>query len=224
MSSRVIAIVCSFITLVCCFALWRGELAFATRAGIENRLKIASRNATEEKIKRLSLQARFKDFQQNVALYIPRDKHNKVEIEARELASVIPHSSFPKSEESLSRMALKSGKELFLDKKYEQSIQPLTDLISKYPESVSSLEASYYLVKAFYETKNKQESMEWAERMIRQFPESVWTARSMILLADIYREQDRRNEALDTYQIVMSSFDEADIREEVKKKMAEMGL
>lgn len=224
MSFRIIPAICYCITAICCFALWRGELEFSTEIGLQHRLKTVSRHATEEKIQRISLENRFKDFQQQVAVYLPRDKYQKLEVQARDLASVIPHSSIVKSELAQSHQFLVSAKEFYVEKKYEEAIQKFSELVSRYPESPASLEASFYLIRAFNDTKNKQEAMDWAERMIRQFPESVWTAKSMLLLADIYREQDRRNEALDTYQLVVATFDDAEIKDEVKKKLAEMGL
>lgn len=224
MGLRTIPLVCLFVTLGACFALWRGQLEFNTQVGVEHRLSVVSRQATEERIRRISLENRMKDFQQEVALFLPRDKSYKIQESVRDLASVIPHTAATRSELALSRQALLESKSLFDEKKYEEATESLVEIVTKYPESPASLEASYYLIQSFMETKNKQEAMSWAERMIRQFPESLWTARSMILLADMYREQDRRNEALDTYQMIMSTFEDEDIRNSVKKKMNEMGL
>lgn len=212
-------------TISCCFGLWQAEKNFSFDDHLEKQVDVLSRELTASKIKTEMMQARFEDFQQEVAMNFPSTKMNQMNQSLRDLASIIPHNrAGVKADDSLSKRMLAQGRDKMMGEKYEEATQDLLGLISRYPDSPSRLEASYLLVRAFYVTGNKQEAINWAEKMLVQFPESLWTAKSLLIMAEILRDQERKNEALDIYQILLATFDDQQIREDVKKSMSTLGL
>ena len=142
----------------------------------------------------------------------------------RNLASVIPHQKLSGQSESLvAKQLLEKAQMSIVDKKYDDAIKVYLDLLSRFPESSYSLEASYGLIQCFYITGNKQEALVWSDKMLSQFPESLWTARAMLVTADIYNDQNRKNDAIDVYQIILDTFKDKDIREEVQKRITSAG-
>lgn len=204
--------------------LWHAEKEFAIDTQADARLAKLSARVMEENIKNQMLAARLEDFQQEVALNLPETKVLESQKKLRELASVIPHSVTAQKTELRSQKTLGEVREQFNAKKYEEVTKTSLDLISKYPESTAQLEASYFLVVAYYQTGNKQESLNWAEKMLSQFPESSWTAKSLLIMADIYKEQGRKNDLLDVYQVILDTFKDDDIKNDVKKRLSNLEM
>lgn len=222
-SSSVYAVL--LMTICACFALWRGEKEFSYDKELQARLRMAAKKLQEEKIKSDIILSRLYDFKQEVAIVLGEQKNLAQDKNLRDLASVIPHQiQLEKNTELASKNLFESGYGAFQDGEYDKAIQKLLETVSKYPDSSRQLEASYYLVRSFYITGNKQEALSWSEKMLRQFPDSPWTAKSMIVMAHIYMDQNRKNDALDVYQTVLNTFKETDIQDEVKKQLIEMGL
>jgi TolA-binding protein len=212
-------------TICACFALWRGEQEFSYDKELQSKVSVLSKKLMQEKLKSELVVARLFDFKQEVALLMSHQKGVVNNPGLRDLASVIPHriqesKSIPAAAQSL----FQSGKDAFVKGEYDNAIEKFLGTVSQFPDSPAQLEASYYLVRSFYITGNKQEALSWSEKMLRLFPDSLWTAKSMIVMAHIYTEQNRKNDALDVYQTVLNSFKENEIQDEVKKQLSEMGL
>lgn len=222
-SSSVYAVL--MMTICACFALWRGEKEFSYDKDLKKRLHIAAKKLKEEKLKSDLVLSRLYDFKQEVAIALGDQKNLEKNHNLRDLASVIPHKiELEKNTELASQNLFASGYNAFQEGEYDKAIQKLLDTVSKYPDSSKQLEASYYLVRSFYITGNKQEALSWSEKMLRQFPDSPWTAKSMIVTAHIYMDQNRKNDALDVYQTVLNTFKDAEIQDEVRKQLIDMGL
>lgn len=185
-----------------------------------------AQNYYSEKLKNEMILARLEEFRQEVAIHMPGEKFPfQFEDSLRNLASVIPHQRLShQTPDLVSKKMLVDAKERYSEKQYDGAIKIYLDLLSKYPESSLSLEASYGLIQCFYMTGNKQEALEWSEKMLNQFPESLWTARAMLVTADIYNDQNRKNDAIDVYQIILDTFKDGEIREEVQKRISSTGL
>lgn len=206
------------------FGLWLAERDFAVDLHADQRLDQLSARVMEEKIKNQMLVARFEDFQQEVSLMFPDKNIESLNQPLRDLASVIPHSHQAKKDNAKSQQLLEKGKEAYQARKFEEASAQFLALVSQFPESPAQLEASYHLVTIFYQTGNKQESLNWAEKMLKQFPESLWTAKAMIVLADIYKDQNRKNDMLDVYQTILDSFNDESIKRDVKKRLSILDL
>jgi TolA-binding protein len=212
-------------TIGACFALWQGQREFSYDKQLQTRIHRVSSKLMQEKLKSELVLARLEDFKQEVALHIGDQKKLEGPSSLRDLASVIPnYRSGEKNTERTSLHYFKMGKQAFDEGLYEVAIQRFLETVSKYPDSSAQLEASYFLVRSFYITGNKQEALAWSEKMLKQFPESQWTAKAMIVMAHIYIDQNRKNDALDVYQTVLNTFKEEELQEEVKKQLVEMGL
>ncbi len=212
-------------TICACFALWRGEKEFSYDTEMQSRIALVSKRLMQEKIKSELVIARLQDFKQEVALELSHQKNLTESNHLRDLASVIPHQvRIEKDTELASQRYFTMGMAAFKNGEYEIAIQKFLDTVSKYPDSSAQLEASYYLVRSFYITGNKQEALTWSEKMLRQFPDSSWTAKSMMVTAHIYIDQNRKNDALDVYQTVLNTFKEPEIQDEVRKHLVDMGL
>lgn len=226
MKTKPILLASLLITIFCCLGLWQYEIAVSTKVDLEKRLEKIAQNYYDEKLKNQALLARFEEFRQEVAIVLPEkqlafDKDSHI----RNLASVIPHQKIYLKQDSLnSKKILDEAHIFFVEKKYEKALKIYLDLLSRYPESSFSLEATYHLIQCFYNTDNKQEALEWAEKMLSQFPESVWTAKAMLVTADIYSDQNRKNDVIDIYQIILNTFQDKEIRDEVQKRLASARL
>lgn len=224
MKIRVIAFAAIAMCLLSCLGLWLSEKESAQQERLKVRVEELSKSLLHEKMQNKLLQARFDDFKQEVALYIPADKLLAKNTEMRDLASVIPHRGRPGVlDDVLSRKNLKIALEMHEEKKYSESTDKLLALVSEYPDSPASVEASYYLVKNFFLTSNKQEALVWADKMLTQFPDSVWTAKALIISADIYKEQGRKNDVIEIYHLLINTFDSKEIRDDIKARMADVG-
>lgn len=212
-------------TVCACFALWRGEKEFSYDKQLQQRIHKISKKLMEEKIKSEVVLARFQDFKQEVGLSLGEQKNLTESAALRDLASVIPHQVAPRQGSDIeSQKYFKMGHQAFIDGEYDTAIQKLLETVSKYPDSTAHLEASYFLIRSFYITGNKQEALSWSEKMLKQFPDSLWTAKSMIVMAHIYIDQNRKNDALDVFQTVLNTFKEPEIQDEVRRQLVEMGL
>ena len=212
-------------TICACFALWRGEQEFSYDKELQSKVSLLSKKVMQEKLKSELVLARLYNFKQEVALLMGDKKSLPSDAGLRDLASVIPHRIQESKDVSMaSKVIFESGKEAFLKGEYDKAIEKFLGTVSQYPDSSAQLEASYYLVRSFYITGNKQEALSWSEKMLKLFPDSLWTAKSMIVMAHIYSDQNRKNDALDVYQTVLNSFKEDEIQEEVKKQLYDMGL
>jgi TolA-binding protein len=208
-----------------CFALWRGEKEFSHDQQLQKRVHQISRRLMEQKIKTELAVARLVDFKQEVGRYVKLDKKGLLPDPVRELASVIPHQQLENRDlKSESSRIFQLGKNAFDNGQYEVAIQKFLETVSKYPDSVLQLEASYFLIRSFYLTGNKQEALVWVEKLLKNYPESHWTAKSMVVMAHIYVDQNRKNDALDVYQTVLNTFHDPSLQEEVKRQLVDMGL
>lgn len=212
-------------TALCCFALWRGQEEFAVRDGLSQRIEFLSKKVAEEKLRTELVLSRFTDFKQDVALRLGDESQIKNQESLRDLASIIPHKlKETQNIEKSSKKFFDEGVSAYKSGEYDKAIEKFLGVTSQFPDSTVQLESSYYLVKSFYITGNKQEALSWSEKMLKMFPDSRWTARSMIVMAHIYVDQNRKNDALDVYQTILNTFKETDIQDEVKKQLVDMGL
>lgn len=213
-------------TILCCLGLWQYEKSLSKVDEMDERIAKIARNYTDEKIRNELILARLEEFRQDVAIQLPGEKFPfGFDSKLRDLASVIPHQKLPTNNNILAAQhLLDSGKQKLEEKQYDEAIKTFLDLMSRYPESSLYLEASYYLVNSFYVTGNKQEALSWSEKMLAQFPESLWTAKALLVSADIYRDQQRKNDAIDVYQILLDTFKDKEIREEVQKRITSAGM
>ncbi len=212
-------------TICACFALWRGEKEFSYDKQLKQRVHHISKKLMQEKLKSEMVLARFQDFKQEVGLQLGDQKKLNESSSLRDLASVIPHQIILNRDlETESQKYFKIGHQAFMDGEYDKAIQKFLETVSKYPDSTSQLEASYFLIRSFYITGNKQEALSWSEKMLKQFPDSQWTAKSMIVMAHVYIDQNRKNDALDVFQTVLNTFKEPEIQDEVRRQLVEMGL
>ncbi len=212
-------------TIFACFALWRGQQEFSYDKELQAKISLISKKLMQEKLKSELVLARLYNFKQEVALTMSDQKDFSNNEGLRDLASIIPHRVQDTKDITLASKSLfQAGKDAFVKGEYDNAIAKFLGTISQYPDSAAQLEASYYLVRSFYITGNKQEALSWSEKMLRLFPDSLWTAKAMIVTAHIYTDQNRKNDALDVYQTVLNSFKEHEIQEEVKKQLSEMGL
>ncbi len=212
-------------TICACFALWRGEQEFSYDKELQSKVGLLSKKLMQEKLKSELVLARLYNFKQEVALIMGDQKNLSNNQGLRDLASVIPHRIQENKDIALASQSMfQAGKGAFLKGEYDNAIAKFLGTVSQFPDSSAQLEASYYLVRSFYITGNKQEALSWSEKMLKLFPDSLWTAKSMIVMAHIYTDQNRKNDALDVYQTVLNSFKEDEIQEEVKKQLTEMGL
>jgi len=214
------------VTIGCCLGLWQHEKVMARQDKTQERVNQIAQNYYSEKLKNEMILARLEEFRQEVAIHLPGEKFPfQFEESMRNLASVIPHQKlFGPSSTLASKKMIDDAKEQFAEKKYDGAIKIYLDLLSKYPESTQSLEASFGLIQCFYVTGNKQEALEWSEKMLSQFPESLWTAKAMLITADIYNDQNRKNDATDVYQIILDTFKDKEIRDEVQKRISSAGI
>lgn len=212
-------------TISCCFGLWQYEKVIARQDEAQSRIDKMAQNYYNEKLKNEMILARLEEFRQEVAIQLPGEKFPfQLDESMRNLASVIPHQKLSGQSQSLvAKQLLEKAQMSIVDKKYDDAIKVYLDLLSRFPESSYSLEASYGLIQCFYITGNKQEALVWSDKMLSQFPESLWTARAMLVTADIYNDQNRKNDAIDVYQIILDTFKDKDIREEVQKRITSAG-
>lgn len=226
MKTKPILLASVLVTIGCCLGLWQYEKVMSQQDQTLVRVNQMAQNYYAEKLKNEMILARLEEFRQEVAIHMPGEKFPfQFEDSLRNLASVIPHQKlFGPSPDLASKKMLDDAKAQYADKQYDGAIKIYLDLLSKYPESSLSLEASYGLIQCFYVTGNKQEALEWSEKMLSQFPESLWTARAMLVTADIYHDQNRKNDAIDVYQIILDTFKDKEIREEVQKRISSTGL
>lgn len=212
-------------TICCCFGLWQYEKSISKLDGAQARIDKIAQNYYDEKLKNEMILARLEEFRQEVAIQLPGKKFPlDVDESMRNLASVIPHQKlFGQSQMLAAKQVLDKGKVFYENKNYDEAIKTYLDLLSRYPESSYYLEASFGLIQCFYMTGNKQEALIWSEKMLSQFPESLWTARAMLVTADIYNDQKRKNDAIDVYQIILDTFNDKEIREEVQRRISSVG-
>lgn len=224
MKTKPIVLASLMMAVMSCFGLWQYEIAMSDHSDVEERIKKVAQNYYDEKIKNELIVARLQEFQQEVGIHLPGKKFpHQMESSLRDLASIIPHQKNESSSLLAVNKLLERGRDFEQNKKFSEAIKTYLELISKYPESSYLLEANYHLVSCFYATGNKQEALDWSDKMLGQFPESVWTARAMLVVADIYSEQSRKNEAIDIYQIILDTFNDKEIRDEVQKRISSVG-
>lgn len=226
MKTKPILLASILMTISCCLGLWQYEKIISNKDDMQVRMDKIAQNFYDEKIKNELLLARLEEFQQEVAVQLPGEKFPfELNSSLRNLASIIPHQKMSDASPVLTaKTLLNEAKSLQSQKKYDDAIKAFLDLLSRYPESSLTLEASYNLVQCFYSTGNKQEALVWAEKMLSQFPESLWTAKSMLISADIHTDQNRKNDAIDVYQLLLDSFKDQEIRDEVQKRLSSVGL
>ncbi|MCC6137858.1 MAG: tetratricopeptide repeat protein [Bdellovibrionaceae bacterium] len=225
MKTKPILLASVLMTISCCLGLWQYEKVLSRQDEVQLRVDKMAQNFYDEKLKNEMILARLEEFRQEVALQLPGEKFPfQLEESLRNLASVIPHQKlFGPSQVLAAKKLLDEGRLLLADKKFEDATKVFLDLLSRYPESSLTLEASYNLIQCFYVTGNKQEALVWSEKMLSQFPESLWTARAMLVTADIYADQNRKNDAIDVYQIILDTFKDQEIRDEVQKRITSAG-
>lgn len=211
------SVLMTFLSVIC---LWQIEKELRVEANLEAKMNELSRAIVEQKMQRQIAEARLVDFKQVVATHF----HNSgsLNFNMRTLASVIPHrhQSADKVAQALSRRKMNVAKEKFDQKKYDQAIDDYLKIMSEYPDSIAYLESAHYLVKSFYHTSNKQEAIKWAEKMMKLYPDSLWTAKTLFVLADIFVEQERDNDALEVYDVLSNSFDDEDIKKQVRARLS----
>lgn len=212
-------------TFCCCFGLWQYEKSISQQDGAQARIDKMAQNYYNEKLKNEMILARLEEFRQEVAIQLPGEKFPfQFDDSLRNLASVIPHQKlFGQSQTLAAKQLLDKGKMFYVDKNYDEAIKTYLDLLSRYPESSYYLETSFSLIQCFYVTGNKQEALVWSDKMLSQFPESLWTAKAMLVTADIYNDQNRKNDAIDVYQIILDTFKDKDIRDEVQRRISSAG-
>jgi TolA-binding protein len=225
MKTKSVVLASIAVTISCCMGLWQYERALSKKDDMEVRIAKVAQELADEKIKNELIVSRLEEFRQEVAVRFPGEKFPfEMDSHLRNLASVIPHQTLQKNSSVLAaRRLLEEGKAQYASKKYDEAIKIFLDLMSRFPESSLYLEATFSLVQCFYVTGNKQEALSWSEKMLSQFPESLWTAKALLVSADIYKDQERKNDAIDMYQIILDTFKDKEIRDEVQKRITSAG-
>lgn len=185
-----------------------------------------SKVSKEQHLRVLS-EARLIEFKQEVALVLPGAiKNNPNESEGlRALASVIPHSGKIKIDIGpTASELLKMGKQQVIEKKYDEGVATLGQLIEKHPDSLFQIEAHYLIVEAYAQKKDYKKVMDWSDRMVELYPSHRLTGYSLLKVAKIFEEEGRGRDAVRVYKTIVAVYRDSNLLARAKDSVRQLEL
>lgn len=179
--------------LVWSYGVFKAHFAASPEASfrVENmERELASLN--QEKAK---LAYQFEDFRQNAAIHWP---------EARKRDYRWPASITV----DLSTSLYEKGRHLFQEKKWDESLQVFTKLITDFPYSKWVTEAQYYSCEINFQVRDLKATSECVGQMVEMFPENTLTGFQLMRLGQVHEINGQNTEAAEIYRIVQTQFKE----------------
>lgn len=162
----------------------------------------------KEQFEKNLLAYRLKDFQQNVALVLPKESSTLKEQQKKlaknlDLALREP-SSIPNL--NLSSVIYESMKAEFKKKDFEKAIEKSAELLDKYPVSSYTVEAYFFKAESYFNLKNFKKCSDVIDLMVEQFPEHDLTGFILLRLGQIHELNNQNIEAKEIYITVADEF------------------
>ncbi len=157
----------------------------------------------------------FDEFKQDVAVNLPllseKFKSSEEGYTARNIASLVTvPTEFQKIETSAS--LFEKGKKLFRDKEFEKSNKVFRHILQKYPESIHSIEAQFFLVEGLFQNNEYEECLATIETMMTHFPENELTGFSLLRLGKVFEIQERFEDAVEVYKTVIHNYQNNELK------------
>lgn len=141
---------------------------------------------------------------QELATLMPNKIYSKTDYQSRKLASVLQAQQpieFDRSESYL-----KKGKEMFNKKRPHEAITVFHNLIARYPDSQSAVEAYFLLAESYFQVHAVEDCIDTIESMVTLYPESELTGFALLRLSAIYFSRKLDDDAVLVLQTVRHNF------------------
>lgn len=99
------------------------------------------------------------------------------------------------------------GWSFFKDKRYDDAIRTLTEMLSKYPTSSYTPDAQYRIATCYFEQGQYQRAIEEADKLLEKYPESTSIANAEYIKANSYEHLEQYDDAIPAYQRVIDLYD-----------------
>lgn len=162
-------------------------------------------------------------FKQVVASQLPA-KILEQNYSVRSLASVTQRSENMDLAYQDYERKLQAIRDMFLDKKYDQTAKLLESFIRDYPDSPKIHEAYFLYLSSLYEAKQYERAITYIDIMVENFPESELTGFSLLTMAEIFLKQERPEDAKSVLETVLRNFSFPEIKSRAQKKLREIEL
>ncbi len=143
----------------------------------------------------------FEDFRQNAAIHWP---------EARKKNYRWPASITI----DLSTTIYEKGRQLFQEKKWDESRALFDQLLTDFPYSKWVTEAQYYSCEIQFQIRDFKSTTDCVDRMVEMFPESALTGFQLMRLGQVHEINGHIVEAIEVYRIVRDQFQEPILKEQ----------
>jgi TolA-binding protein len=210
-----------FITF--CILLFAGFLQFYSFihykfSGIEvlrSEVSELKRSAQEEQLKAQLAQYQLEDYEQYVATVLPNEfkayAASSENLQARlaplrSLASIGPHSAAADIQIERASSLYERGRQAFASKKFDESNEIFTKLLSLYPSSIHAPDSYFLLAEGQFQSNDFEDTIKTIGTMVSLFPENELTGFALIRLGKIFESQERLEDAVDVYKAVLKSY------------------
>lgn len=104
----------------------------------------------------------------------------------------------------LESIEYESGKRLYFDQKYNETIKTLTKFLTSYPNSSFGYDANYYLADAHYRLGQNAEALPYYQKVL-ELNKGTYTNRSLFKVAEIQYVLGQYQEAMKYYKLLQSA-------------------
>jgi tol-pal system protein YbgF len=116
------------------------------------------------------------------------------------------------------------GTILGLQGKYEEKIQTLEKIASKYPTSTYNDDAQYNIGDAYVALNKMQTATTTFNNLIQKYPTSPFVSKSYLKLGLIYYNQDNLKKSVESYKTVIDKFSQSNDAKEALVALKEMSI
>lgn len=197
---------------------------FDGKHGLQRQVADLQNQLKREEIKTYVANYQIKDFQQTVAVLLPKASKGVPNYQKRTIASLVFEPNLEKVKIDFSDTMFEKGKVAYRETEYEQAAVRFQELIAKYPLSRHTIDAYFLLVESRFQAGEIDECIETIDTMVTLFPEHDLTGFALLRMGQIFSGRDRIEDAEQIYRLTLREFDNSEVREQASRLLKDISL
>lgn len=182
------------------------QLHFSPVEEQKHKISKLERQLSEKNILLAQSEAKYVDLQQELAQALPPLESIEKSVRKFPVRNVASISQTKIETMDLSSVIMERAKSEFRNKDYNLAIRSFREVIEKYPGSIKTTEAYFFIAESLFLTQKYPDCLDVVDKMMSQFPENELTGFIMLRMGQIMQMKNRPEEAAEVYRTVSNRF------------------